>query len=69
MILDDMEANPAKYKGKNLTELTDDEDFDEENCIEYSKAYYKKALLPKMITVSSLSSHFSVVSCIYLTRL
>lgn len=29
MILDDMEANPDKYKEKKLTELTDDEDFDE----------------------------------------
>lgn len=68
MILDDIEANPDKYEGKNLKELADEEDFDEENSIEYSKAYYKKALLTKMITVSSLSSHFSFLSCIYLTR-
>lgn len=69
MILDDMEANPDKYAGKKLSELADDEDFDEENSIEYSKAYYKKALLPKLITVRSLSSCFSILSCIYLTRL
>ncbi|PIN05782.1 hypothetical protein CDL12_21673 [Handroanthus impetiginosus] len=48
MILDDMEANPDKYKGKKLTELADEEEFDEENSVEYGKAYYKKALLPKM---------------------
>ncbi|KAL2515350.1 Nucleic acid-binding [Forsythia ovata] len=48
MIMDDMEVNPDKYRGKKLTELTDDEDFDEENIVEYGKAYYKKALLPKM---------------------
>ncbi|KAK4395628.1 protein PLASTID TRANSCRIPTIONALLY ACTIVE 10 [Sesamum angolense] len=48
MILDDMEANPNKYKGKKLTELTDEEEFDEENSVEYGKAYYKKTLLPKM---------------------
>lgn len=67
MILDDMEANPAKYEGKKLTELSDDEDFDEENRIEYSRAYYKKALLPKKIMVSSFSSGHSVLSCFYLT--
>ncbi|KAL2242933.1 protein PLASTID TRANSCRIPTIONALLY ACTIVE 10 [Sesamum indicum] len=48
MILDDMEANPNKYKGKKLTELTDEEEVDEENSVEYGKAYYKKTLLPKM---------------------
>lgn len=50
--MDDMEANPDKYKGKKLTELTDDEDYDEENSVEYTKAYYDKTLLPKMILVS-----------------
>lgn len=54
MILDDMEANPDKYEGKNLTELADEEDFDEENSTEYSKAYYKKVLLTKMITKVSV---------------
>ncbi|XP_058192308.1 protein PLASTID TRANSCRIPTIONALLY ACTIVE 10 [Rhododendron vialii] len=49
MIMDDMELNPDKYKDQKLTELTDDEDFDEENSVEYTKAYHKKALLPKMI--------------------
>lgn len=52
MILDDMEANPHKYKDKKLTELTDDEEFDEENSVEYGKAYYKKTLLPKMTLVT-----------------
>lgn len=52
MILDDLEANPDKYKGKRLSELTDDDDYDEENNVQYTKAYYKKSLLPKMILVS-----------------
>lgn len=54
MILDDWEMNPEKYKGKRLSELTDDDDFDEENSVEYTKAYYKKTLLPKVIMVSYL---------------
>lgn len=54
MILDDWESNPEKYKDKSLSELTDDDDFDEENSVEYTKAYYKKALLPKVIMVSYL---------------
>ena len=53
LILDDMEARPDEYKDKNLADLSDDEDFDEENSVEYTKAYYKKTLLPKMILVSS----------------
>lgn len=52
MILDDLEANPNKYKGKRLSELTDDDDYDEENNVQCTKAYYKKSLLPKMILVS-----------------
>lgn len=53
MILDDLEANPEKYKDKKLSELTDDEDFDEENSVIYTKAYYKKSLIPKVILVST----------------
>lgn len=53
MIMDDLEANPEKYKDKKLSELTDDEDFDEENSVVYTKAYYKKTLLPKVILVST----------------
>lgn len=34
MILDDLEANPDKYKGKRLSELTDDDDYDEENDVQ-----------------------------------
>lgn len=64
MILDDMEINPDKYKDKNLKELTDDEEFDEENSVEYTEAYYKKTLLPKMILVSiSLNFFFSTCIC------
>lgn len=54
MILDDIEANPEKYKGKKLSELTDEEEFDERNSVEHTKVYYKKSLLPKMIIVSIL---------------
>ncbi|KAL7139553.1 hypothetical protein ABFS83_09G060400 [Erythranthe nasuta] len=49
MIMDDMVANPDKYKGKKLSELTDEEEFDDDNSVEYGKAYYKKSLLNKMI--------------------
>lgn len=54
MILDDLESNPDKYKDKKLTELTDDEDFDEENSVQYAKGVYKKNTLPLMILVSLL---------------
>ncbi|KAL6973082.1 Protein PLASTID TRANSCRIPTIONALLY ACTIVE 10 [Sarracenia purpurea var. burkii] len=54
MIMDDMEANPDKYKDKNLRELTDDDEFDEENSVEYTKVYYKKTLVPKMILKTSV---------------
>ncbi|KAK8344190.1 hypothetical protein V6Z12_A07G062500 [Gossypium hirsutum] len=52
MILDDLEANPEKYKGKKLSELTDDDDYDEENNVQYTKVRFKKGLLPKMIKTS-----------------
>lgn len=54
MILDDLEANPEKYKGKKLSELTDDDDYDEENNVQYTKVRYKKGLLPKMIVKTSV---------------
>ncbi|PIA51343.1 hypothetical protein AQUCO_01100280v1 [Aquilegia coerulea] len=54
MILDDEEANPDKYKNKKAAGLINDEEFDEENSVEYTKAYYKKALLPKMILKTSI---------------
>lgn len=68
MILDDLEANPEKYEGKKLSELTDDEDFDEENSVIHTKAYYKKALLPKVILVSTFlqSLYWFVCCCIRL---
>ncbi|XP_058093853.1 protein PLASTID TRANSCRIPTIONALLY ACTIVE 10 isoform X2 [Magnolia sinica] len=49
MILDDEEANPDKYKDKKKTESAQDTDFDEENSVQYTKAYFKKTLLPKII--------------------
>ncbi|KAJ6374444.1 hypothetical protein OIU78_030045 [Salix suchowensis] len=53
-ILDDWEANPEKYKGKKISELTDNEDFDEENSIEYTEAYHKKTVVPKVILKTSV---------------
>ncbi|XP_074326282.1 protein PLASTID TRANSCRIPTIONALLY ACTIVE 10 [Apium graveolens] len=54
LILDDFEINPEYYKDKNLKDLSDDEEFDEENSIEYTQAYHKKQLLPKMIVKISV---------------
>lgn len=54
MILDDLEANPEKYKGKKLSELTDDEDYDEEHNVQYAKGVYKKRTLPLMILKTSV---------------
>ncbi|XP_039120899.1 protein PLASTID TRANSCRIPTIONALLY ACTIVE 10 isoform X2 [Dioscorea cayenensis subsp. rotundata] len=47
LILDDEDANPDKYKDKKP--LKNLEPFDEENSVEYTKAYFKKALIPKVI--------------------
>ncbi|KAH7684825.1 Nucleic acid-binding OB-fold-containing protein [Dioscorea alata] len=47
LILDDEDANPDKYKDKK--HLKNLEPFDEENSVEYTKAYFKKALIPKVI--------------------
>lgn len=63
MILDDLEANPGKYKDKKLSELTDTEDLNEENSIEYTKAYYKKTLVPKVILVSASPVTLYPVRC------
>lgn len=54
--MDDMEINPDKYEGKKLSELTDEEEFDEENSVQYTEDYYKESLLPKRIVVSILRS-------------
>ncbi|KAA0057783.1 protein PLASTID TRANSCRIPTIONALLY ACTIVE 10 isoform X1 [Cucumis melo var. makuwa] len=54
MILDDFEMNPDKYGDKKLSELSDEEDFDEENNIEYTKVRYKNSLLPKKILKTSV---------------
>lgn len=54
MILNDMEINPDKYRGKKLSELSDEEDFDEENAVQHTKVYYKNSLLPKTILVSTI---------------
>lgn len=49
MLLDDEEANPDKYKNMKAVELTDDDEFTEENSVEYTKAQYKKTLVPMII--------------------
>lgn len=51
MIVDDVEKNPDKYKGKKLSELSDDEEYDEESSIEYGEAYYKTGVVPKVTLV------------------
>lgn len=60
MILDDMEENPNKYKGKSLSELTDEEEIDEENSVEYGKAKYKNTTVPRVTLV--IFACFSVIS-------
>ncbi|XP_019052285.1 PREDICTED: protein PLASTID TRANSCRIPTIONALLY ACTIVE 10 isoform X2 [Nelumbo nucifera] len=54
MILDDEEANPDKYKDGKFAESTKNSDFNEEDCVEYTQAYYKKTLLPKMILKTNI---------------
>ncbi|KAM0982270.1 hypothetical protein TB2_014896 [Malus domestica] len=54
MILNDLEANPDKYKGKKLSELSDPEDYDEKNDVEYTTAQYKKTVIPKVILKTSV---------------
>lgn len=51
MILDDEEANPDKYKDKKYVEAMMNDVVDDEHSVEYTKAYFKKTLLPKMILV------------------
>ena len=68
MILDDWEANPEKYKDKKLSELTDDEEFDEQNSIEHTEVYYKKTLLPRTILVwTFLTTLFEIITQVYLS--
>lgn len=61
MILDHEEENPDKFKEKKFEE-TVDHSFDEENSVQYTKAYYKESFLPKVILVMALlyniNSHF-----------
>ncbi|TKY73617.1 PLASTID TRANSCRIPTIONALLY ACTIVE 10 [Spatholobus suberectus] len=54
MILDDMAINPDKYKGKKLSDLADEEDFDEQNAVQYTKVHYKKTLLPQTTLKTSV---------------
>jgi hypothetical protein len=54
MILNDMDINPDKYKGKKLSDLVDEDDFNEENPVQYTKVQYKNALVPKVTMVSTI---------------
>jgi hypothetical protein len=54
MILNDMDINPDKYKGKKLSDLVDEDDFNEENSVQYTKVQYKNALVPKVTMVSTI---------------
>lgn len=54
MILNDMDINPDKYKGKKLSDLVDEDDFDEEKSVQHTKVHYKNALVPKVTLVSSI---------------
>ncbi|XP_042452590.1 protein PLASTID TRANSCRIPTIONALLY ACTIVE 10-like isoform X2 [Zingiber officinale] len=49
MILDHEEENPDKFKDKTYESTVPDVPFDEENSVQYTQAYYKEALLPKVI--------------------
>ncbi|XP_068665181.1 protein PLASTID TRANSCRIPTIONALLY ACTIVE 10 [Aristolochia californica] len=49
MILDDEEANPDKYKDKKYLENMMNTTVEEEDSVEYTKGYFKKALIPKII--------------------
>ncbi|RDY04893.1 Protein PLASTID TRANSCRIPTIONALLY ACTIVE 10, partial [Mucuna pruriens] len=54
MILDDMMINPDKYKGKKLSDLADEEDFDEQNAVQYTKVPYKNTLVPQTTLKTSV---------------
>ncbi|KAL3015584.1 hypothetical protein AAZX31_06G164500 [Glycine max] len=54
MILDDMAINPDKYEGKKLSDLVDEEDFDEQNAVEYTKVQYKNTTLPQTTLKTSV---------------
>ncbi|ESW09933.1 hypothetical protein PHAVU_009G168200 [Phaseolus vulgaris] len=54
MMVDDMAINPDKYKDKKVSDLIDEEDFDEQNVVQYSKVKYKNTLIPQMTMKTSL---------------
>lgn len=54
MILNDMDINPDKYKGKKLSDLVDEDDFDEEKSVQQTKVSYKNALVPKITMKTSV---------------
>jgi len=62
-ILDDMAINPDKYKGKKVSDLTDDEDFDEQNAVQHSEVKYKNTVIPKITLVSILLMIVHLYGC------
>ncbi|CAJ1975023.1 unnamed protein product [Sphenostylis stenocarpa] len=54
LMVDDMAINPDKYKGKKPSDLVDEEDFDEQNDVEYTKVKYNNTLIPKTILKTSV---------------
>ncbi|XP_047157256.1 protein PLASTID TRANSCRIPTIONALLY ACTIVE 10 [Vigna umbellata] len=53
-ILDDMAINPDKYKGKKVSDLSDDEDFDEQNAVQHSEVKYKNTVIQKITLKTSV---------------
>lgn len=47
-----MAINPDKYKGKKVSDLSDDEDFDEQNAVQHSEVKYKNTVIQKITLVS-----------------
>lgn len=50
----DWVRNPGKYKGQKISELTDDEDIDEQTNVVHGEAYHKRTVLPKMTLVRNI---------------
>lgn len=63
MILDDMMINPDKYKDKKLSDLANEEDFDEQNAVQYTKVPYKNTFVPQTTLVSTILMKFHSYGC------
>ena len=63
MMVDDMVTNPDKYKGKKVSDLTDEEEFDEQNAVQYSQVKYKNTLIPQISLVSIILVNLHLYGC------